>query len=82
METALVRFYGVVCLALIYPDSFELIGKNKFSQFFLNAYMYLCLGCINAYNFIGFLFNFKQIEGFKLEVLHYFNFDEEEEKDE
>jgi hypothetical protein len=36
---AFIKFYGIKCLGIVDGNDFALIGKNKFTQWFLNAYV-------------------------------------------
>lgn len=68
---ALVSFYGIKCLAYIYEDSFELIGKTRIGQWFLDIYVLVILAIINFITWFCYLFVIKYEPDFKLKVFKY-----------
>lgn len=68
---ALVSFYGIKCLAYIYEDSFELIGKTKIGQWFLDTYVLVVLFFMNIISWFCYTFVIEHESGFKLKVFKY-----------
>lgn len=64
-----VKFYGVSCFAYIDDDSFELIGRNKVTQWLLDVYSRCIFEMINFTSWFCALFNVDYIPGFKLYIL-------------
>jgi hypothetical protein len=58
MKKCKIDFYGIVCIAKVEEDSFELIGRNKITQNLLDLYCMIVLGSINICNFIKFILGF------------------------
>ena len=62
---ALVKFYGIKCIAKIRETDFELIGKNEFTQLLLDIYMLIIWLIIHFSN----LFLVKKIPCLKLGII-------------
>jgi len=67
--THIVKFYGVKCYAIITYDSFELIGKNRITDFLLSNYSVLIYKIKNLKSFICNLLNIDYTVEYKLHVI-------------
>ena len=64
-----VKFYGIITKAVIYGDSFDLRGKNKFTQKLLNIYIFIIFLGIGISNFFRFLFGLEKSKGMKIGII-------------
>jgi len=65
----LVKFYGIRCRAIISDDTFELIGKNRFTRWLLRSYVWIIIRFVDIVSRICSFFAIEHTSGFQLEIL-------------
>lgn len=65
----IVKFYGVKCYANIYDDTFELIGKNRVTNWLLDKYSLIIVAGISASSFVLSLLHIDHTTDFILKVV-------------